>query len=79
MPASASEEDLNKLFSRFGKVKWARVVVDKNTGAPRGTAFVKYMDSAIAHKIIEYSRSYEMFLQGKLIHFRSDPLINLEI
>jgi RNA recognition motif-containing protein len=52
VPTSVTSEDLKKAFSKYGKLKWARVVTDKKTGTSKGTAFIKYMDSAIAQKLI---------------------------
>jgi len=68
---------LKQFFARYGKVKWAKIVIDKETKTPKGTAFVKYADKDHAHNIIEYSRSYEMFLLGKLPRFRKDPRYSL--
>jgi nucleolar protein 4 len=31
-------------FDRFGPVKACRIVVDKNTGKPKGTAFIEFKD-----------------------------------
>jgi RNA recognition motif-containing protein len=58
-------------------VRWARVVIDRETHTPKGTAFVRFADPQTAHEIIEYSRSYEMFLLNKNPRFRSDPRISL--
>ena len=40
LPWSATEEDLNQLFSRFGSVEAVEVLKDKFTGRARGFAFV---------------------------------------
>lgn len=79
MPTNIDEQQLKDFFARYGKVKWARIVIDKETKQPKGTAFVKYADPEHAHAIIEYSRSYEMFLLGKLPRFRKDPRYSLEM
>jgi RNA recognition motif-containing protein len=36
-----SDEDLNKLFSAFGKVSSAKVITDRETGRSRGFGFVE--------------------------------------
>ena len=79
MPITTTEEQLRKLFSKHGKVKWAKVVIDKATNTPKGTAFVKFIDSSVAKRLIEYSRAHEMSLLGKLKHFKIDPKVNLEV
>ena len=53
--------------------------MDKETKTSKGTAFIKFADADIANKLIEYSRSYEMFLLGKYPQFNIDPKITLEI
>ena len=45
-------------FSKYGKVKWARVVINKDTKISKGTAFVRMFESKTAQELIEYSRSY---------------------
>ena len=36
-----TDEDLNKLFSAFGKVSSAKVITDRETGRSRGFGFVE--------------------------------------
>ena len=36
-----TEEDLNKLFSQFGEVTSAKIIVDKETNKSRGFGFVE--------------------------------------
>ncbi len=40
LPFSASENDLRDAFERFGEVEDVAVVMDRDTGRPRGFAFV---------------------------------------
>ena len=63
------------MFQR--KVKYAKIVVDKATATPKGTAFVKFYENGNAKKLIEYSRAHEMCLLGKNKNFKADPKINL--
>lgn len=39
---STSEQDLESLFEKFGAVRSANLVTDKDTGHSRGFAFIKY-------------------------------------
>ncbi len=47
------EEDLNELFSSFGEVVSAKVIMDRDTGRPRGFAFVEMSQAEDAQKAIE--------------------------
>lgn len=44
VPYDATEESLFDHFSKFGPVKYALPVIDKNTGLAKGTAFVAFKD-----------------------------------
>jgi len=39
-------------FSKYGKVKWARVVINKDTKMSKGTAFVRMFESKTAQELI---------------------------
>lgn len=58
MPGHIIEADLKSFFYKYGKVKWAKIVMDKETKTSKGTAFVKFANQDIAKQLIEYSRSY---------------------
>ena len=47
LPFSSTEEDLKDLFGRHGAVASVAVITDRETGRPRGFAFVE-MDEASA-------------------------------
>ena len=51
LPYSVTGEQLSQLFSPFGEVVDTHVVTDKQTGRPKGFAFVE-MDDAGARKAI---------------------------
>ena len=38
----ASERDLRTVFSTFGQINYAKLVMDRETGIPKGTAFVNF-------------------------------------
>ncbi|KAL6933323.1 RNA recognition motif-containing protein [Hanseniaspora guilliermondii] len=44
VPYDASQESLEEHFSKFGSVKYALPVTDKETGMPKGTAFVSFVN-----------------------------------
>mgnify|MGYP001552640102 CR=1 FL=1 len=48
---SATEEDIRNLFSSYGTVHSIKLVSDRETGRPRGFAFVEMEDSAAATAI----------------------------
>jgi cold-inducible RNA-binding protein len=52
MPFSMDESQLRGLFEEFGEVVSANVITDRETGRPRGFAFVE-MPDADARKAIE--------------------------
>lgn len=45
LPYSTTEDELRDLFADFGTVHEARLMMDRDTGRPRGFAFVKMEDS----------------------------------
>ena len=56
---------------------FVKIVMNKETNTSKGTAFIKFKDPEVASKLIEYSRSYEMYMLKKLPKFQVDPSINL--
>ncbi|KAG0672837.1 RNA recognition motif-containing protein [Pichia californica] len=46
LPYDVTEEGLQKHFEKLGEVKYALPVVDKETGLPRGTAFIAFKSNA---------------------------------
>jgi len=49
----ATEDDLRQAFSEFGQVSAVNIVSDRQTGRPRGFAFVEMPNAAEAQKAIE--------------------------
>lgn len=45
LPFSADDESLQEHFEQFGKIRYARIVVDPETERPRGTGFVAFFDT----------------------------------
>ena len=52
MPFSATEDDLRSLFERHGSVASVNVIMDRETGRPRGFAFVEMEDASAADDAI---------------------------
>lgn len=48
-----SESQLRELFSQHGEVTSAALVMDRETGRPRGFGFVEFADAASARAAIE--------------------------
>lgn len=58
-----SEEDLNSLFSEYGKVSSAKVIRDMLSQTSRGFGFVEMPGQAEAKKALDTLNTYE--LKGK--------------
>ena len=52
LPFSATEEEITDLFSQHGTVERVKIVTDRETGRPRGFAFVTMADDASANAAI---------------------------
>jgi len=48
LPFSASEQELQELFEQHGAVNNVNLIVDRQTGRPRGFGFVEMEDGADA-------------------------------
>jgi RNA recognition motif-containing protein len=46
LPFSSTEDDLSQLFSQYGTVDSVSIVTDRDTGRPRGFAFVEMSSGA---------------------------------
>jgi cold-inducible RNA-binding protein len=60
LPYSATEDQLNELFGRVGKVDNVRVMRDMATGRARGFAFVEMSSDDDAQKAISDFHEYQM-------------------
>jgi cold-inducible RNA-binding protein len=49
----AAEDQVRSLFEAYGAVDKVNIVTDRDTGQPRGFAFVEMMDDDAANKAIE--------------------------
>ena len=51
LPYSTTEDELKELFGQFGEVQSVKLVNDRETGRPKGFAFVQMDDAAAANAI----------------------------
>lgn len=59
LPFSANEADVRVLFERYGTVDSVKLIIDRETGRPRGFGFVD-MPSSDAQAAIASLNGYEM-------------------
>ncbi len=52
LPYSVTEADLRALFEPAGAIASVAIITDRDTGRPRGLAFVEMADAAAAQKAI---------------------------
>ena len=50
---NTSDEDLRQLFSSFGEVQEAKIIVDRETGRSRGFGFVTLAEAGAADRAIQ--------------------------
>ena len=55
-----SQDDLEQTFGAFGQVNSAKVMMDRETGKPRGFAFVEMPNDAEAQKAIQNLNGKEL-------------------
>jgi RNA recognition motif-containing protein len=53
LPFSTTEEELRELFGRHGSVDSVSVITDRETGRPRGFAFVEMSEASAAADAIK--------------------------
>ena len=63
LPYSIDENNLTEKFSAHGTVESVKVITDRNTGRPRGFAFVEFTEQSAAAAAIEKFDGHE--LQGR--------------
>jgi RNA recognition motif-containing protein len=51
-PFDVTEEQLRELFTAFGEVDSVNIITDRDTGRPRGFAFVEMPDTSAAEAAI---------------------------
>jgi RNA recognition motif-containing protein len=62
---SVTQEELQEAFGSFGRVSSVKIIIDRETGNPRGFAFVEMPDNAEAQKALEGMNGFQ--LQGRAL------------
>jgi RNA recognition motif-containing protein len=60
IPFTSDENDLQELFSTVGTTETVNMIMDRDTGRPRGFAFVEMSTDAEAEKAIDELNQTEM-------------------
>ena len=60
LPYSVSEAELEKAFSAHGKVDLVKLIMDRETGRPRGFGFVEMANDGEAQAAIEALNGTDM-------------------
>lgn len=77
LPHSVTNEELKQYFEKYGELEDHVVMVDRNTGKPRGFGFVTYVDVNCVDKVMDQKDSHK--LKGKWIDCkRATPKEELE-
>jgi len=53
LPWSVTVEELTDIFSEYGEISDVHIPKDRETGRPRGFAFVEYVEDSAAETAIE--------------------------
>jgi len=60
LPFKMTEDDLKQLFSNYGEVTSAKIIIDKMSGRSKGFAFVDMTDDAAAEQAIAETNGKEV-------------------
>lgn len=62
----ATEDDLRDAFAQYGEVSSVNIITDRDTGRPRGFAFVEMQDDSAAQTAIENLNQTE--IRGRAVN-----------
>jgi splicing factor 1 len=68
LPPTMDDDGLISLFSHFGEITMAKVIMDRNTGLSKGYGFVKYQDVSQANAAIATMNGHH--IEGRTIAVR---------
>ncbi len=57
LPFSVTEDSLREMFEKFGEVQTAKLIMDRETGRPRGFGFVEMENAGADAAIKELNKS----------------------
>lgn len=60
LPFSVRDNELTELFSEYGEVKSANVIMDRSSGLSKGYGFVEMDDKNSAEEAIQYLNGKEV-------------------
>lgn len=60
LPYKMSEEELEGLFAEFGSVKYAKIIIDRDSGRSKGFGFVEMDNDGEAQAAIEQLNGEEI-------------------
>jgi hypothetical protein len=60
LPYAATDEQLNQIFSQYGEVSSAKIIMDRDTGRSKGFGFVEMSDDDAARKAIQDLQEAEL-------------------
>ncbi|MDC3067268.1 RNA-binding protein [Pseudomonadota bacterium] len=60
LPFSVRDNELSELFSEYGEVKSANVIMDRSSGLSKGYGFVEMDDKNAAEEAIQYLNGKEV-------------------
>jgi len=66
LPSSVTKDDIQSLFSKFGKIKRIELVTHKESKRCKGFAFVTYFSKEDALKVM----NSDIFFQGRRLSIR---------
>lgn len=53
LPLASTEQDVEETFARFGKLRYCKIVVDRESGVSKGTGFVCFAEKKDAQKVLD--------------------------
>ncbi|GFR08279.1 protein boule-like [Trichonephila clavata] len=80
LPCGTKEEDLKNLFSKYGYVKYVKVLFETNRSVTTGYGFVTFETEDEAQKVIEVNKIERLVLKGRKLNiapaFKKQPVGN---
>jgi len=68
VPFTVTEDQIVELFSQYGEIVEARLIVDRMSGRSKGIAFVEFSTEEEALAAIEALHGYEMDGRGLIVN-----------